>query len=92
MKTYNPKEVNQKLKELKNWIHEGNSLEGIFTFKNFSEALGFIVRIGLLAEQADHHPEIYNVYNKVRIRLNTHSAGGITDKDFSLAVKIDALD
>lgn len=91
MKTYDPKEVHQKLSEFKNWIHEGDAIERTFILNDFSEAMALIVRIGLLAEQADHHPEIHNVYNKVRIRLNTHSAGGITDKDFNLAERIDAL-
>jgi len=92
MKTYDSNEVHQKLANLKKWIHEGDAIERTFILDDFSEALALIVRIGLIAEQADHHPEIYNVYNKVRIRLNTHSAGGITDKDFSLAETIDALD
>jgi 4a-hydroxytetrahydrobiopterin dehydratase len=74
------------------WKEENNKLSRTFTFKDFSEALAFITRVGLLAEKHDHHPEIYNVYNSVRIQLQTHSAGNkVTEKDHSLAADIDKL-
>ncbi len=60
-------------------------------FRNFSEAFGFMSRVALLAEKADHHPEWSNVYNKVTITLSTHDAGGLTQKDVDLAQKIDGL-
>ena len=53
--------------------------------------MGFIVQVGVLAEKANHYPEFFNVYNKVHIRLITHDANGITDKDFDLASSIDKL-
>lgn len=72
------------------WIEEDNKLKKTFIFKDFSEALGFIVRVGLLAEQHNHHPWWANVYNKVEIELTTHDAGNtITDKDKKLASAID---
>ena len=60
-------------------------------FKDFSEAFGFMTRVALLAQAADHHPEWSNVYNKVSLRLSTHSAGGVTQKDIALAEAIDKL-
>ena len=63
-----------------------------FRFADFSEAWGFMSRVALLADKADHHPEWTNVYNRVRIELTTHSAGStVTDKDRDLAAAIDAL-
>ena len=62
-----------------------------FRFPTFVHAFGFMTKVALLAEKADHHPEWSNVYNRVRIALTTHSAGGLTDKDSALAMAIDAL-
>jgi len=91
MKTYDTNEIENKLSTLTGWNLIDEAIEKRFVFKNFNQALGFIVQVGLLAEQADHHPEIFNVYNKVTIRLNTHSAKGITDLDFDLAAKINEI-
>lgn len=60
-------------------------------FADFVEAFGFMARVALLAERANHHPEWFNVYNKVEIELTTHDAGGISERDFALATEIDAL-
>jgi 4a-hydroxytetrahydrobiopterin dehydratase len=74
------------------WVEEGGKLVGEFTFRDFTEAWGFMSRVALLAEKADHHPEWRNVWNKVVIELTTHDAGStVTDKDRDLAAKIDAL-
>ncbi|KAF4713393.1 putative pterin-4-alpha-carbinolamine dehydratase [Perkinsus olseni] len=62
-----------------------------FKFRNFNEAFGFMTRVALYAEKADHHPNWYNVYNKVDVELSTHDAGGVTEKDFSLAEKMDKI-
>jgi len=62
-----------------------------FKFKDFVEAFGFMTRVALLAEKADHHPEWSNVYNKVEILLTTHDADGLSARDVSLAKAIDAL-
>jgi len=91
MITYNETTSKPYLDNLKNWNYNNNGIEKHFEFKNFSEALAFMVRVGLLAEKMDHHPEWSNVYNKVDIRLSTHSAGGLTDKDFNLAKSIDKI-
>ena len=62
-----------------------------FTFKNFSEAFGFMTRVALLAEKLDHHPEWTNVYKTVGVTLTTHDAGGLTDKDVTLAHAMDRM-
>ena len=62
-----------------------------FTFADFSEAFAFMTRVALLAESRDHHPEWFNVYNRVDITLTTHDAGGLSQRDVELAEAIDAL-
>ncbi len=77
---------------LPGWTFKREALVKTFTFGNFREALGFMVRVGFEAEALDHHPEWTNVYNRVTIRLNTHDAGGkVTEKDFELARRIQAV-
>lgn len=73
------------------WKLQDNELVAEFHFANFAEALAFVVRVGLVAEKSNHHPEIRNTYNKVCLRLTTHDAGGITQLDFDLAHQIDAI-
>ena len=62
-----------------------------FRFRDFSEAWGFMARVALLAEKHDHHPEWFNVWNRVEIVLSTHDAGGLSERDVGLARAIDAL-
>ena len=62
-----------------------------FQFKDFNEAFGFMARAALMAEKLDHHPEWFNVYNKVDVTLSTHDAGGLTDLDIRLAEAMDKL-
>ena len=92
MKTYSESEIQLKLEKLDNWFYINEAIEKNYKFKNFSQALAFIIQVGLLLEKANHHPEIFNVYNKVQIRLNTHDANGVTDKDFDLAMGVESLD
>ena len=68
-----------------------DAIERSFQFRDFSEAWGFMNRVALLAESQNHHPEWSNVWNRVRIELSTHDAGGVTEKDVALARAIDAL-
>jgi 4a-hydroxytetrahydrobiopterin dehydratase len=70
---------------------ERDAIHRSFRFADFSAAFGFMTRVALAAEQADHHPEWSNVWNKVEIALTTHDAGGLTHKDIALARRIDAL-
>jgi 4a-hydroxytetrahydrobiopterin dehydratase len=68
-----------------------DAIERNFQFRDFSEAWGFMNRVALLAESQNHHPEWSNVWNRVRIELSTHDAGGLTDNDVKLARAINAL-
>jgi 4a-hydroxytetrahydrobiopterin dehydratase len=62
-----------------------------FSFKDFNEAFGFMARAALVAEKMDHHPEWFNVYNKVEVTLATHDAGGVTERDVALAQAMNRL-
>jgi 4a-hydroxytetrahydrobiopterin dehydratase len=74
------------------WTETDGALRREFEFGDFSEAFGFMVRVALLAEQADHHPEWSNVYNRVTITLTTHDARStVTERDRELAARIDQL-
>ena len=79
------------LAELPGWRHEGSSIAKEFSFADFSEAWGFMCRVALLAEKSEHHPEWANVWNKVRIALTTHDAGGLSERDFVLAKAIEKV-
>lgn len=72
------------------WISKDNKLEKTFVFKDFVHAFSFLTKVALEAEKQHHHPEIFNVYNTVILKLQTHDAGNvITEKDYSLAKAID---
>jgi 4a-hydroxytetrahydrobiopterin dehydratase len=74
------------------WKEENNRLKKTFKFKDFKEAFGFMTKVALIAEKADHHPLWTNVYNTVSFELSTHDAGDVvTDKDRDLAKAIDQL-
>tara|TARA_R110001599_G_scaffold353512_1_gene593486 strand:+ start:86286 stop:86579 length:294 start_codon:yes stop_codon:yes gene_type:complete len=84
-------ELEQRLLALPGWVIEHHKLYRLFTFDNFIEAFGFMSRVALLAESMDHHPEWSNVFNRVEIFLTTHDAGGISERDFTLAERINTL-
>jgi 4a-hydroxytetrahydrobiopterin dehydratase len=69
----------------------GKALVRSLKFNDFSEAFGFLTRVALHAEKADHHPEFTNVWNRVDFRLTSHDAGGVTDRDIKLAGAINQL-
>jgi len=75
----------------KGWTTVGDKLHREFSFTDFSEAFGFMARVALLAEKADHHPDWSNSWNTVTIDLVSHDAGAITDRDRSLAEEINRL-
>ena len=91
METYTAKQAEEELSKIKGWSFQNDGIEKEFEFKDFVEAFGFMARVALLAEKANHHPEWSNVYNKVHIRLTTHDAGGVTAKDFKLAGGIEGM-
>jgi 4a-hydroxytetrahydrobiopterin dehydratase len=77
--------------ELPGWTLDGEHLRRTFRFRDFVEAFAFMTKVALLAEKADHHPEWFNVWNRVEIGLSTHDAGGLSQRDVDLARAIDAL-
>ena len=70
---------------------QGKALVRSFTFNDFSEAFGFLTRVAMYAERADHHPEFTSVWNRVDFRLTSHDADGVTDRDVKLAGAINRL-
>ena len=91
MSAYNEKTAESLLSELDNWNFFKDGIEKEFLFKDFNQALAFIVQLGMLAEKHNHYPELHNIYNRVSVRLTTHDANGVTFKDFDLAKAIDKL-
>jgi 4a-hydroxytetrahydrobiopterin dehydratase len=84
-------EVQRGLKELKGWTRVENEIKKVYELKDFIHAMGFVNSVALLAEKANHHPDFDIRWNKVTLTLSTHSAGGLTANDFSLAKAIDSL-
>lgn len=84
-------EIQQKLKAMHDWSHQGKSIHKRYTFKSFMPAIGFVNKIAEAAERAAHHPDITINYNVVSIALSTHSEGGVTEKDFDMARQIDQI-
>lgn len=77
---------------MKDWKEEDDKLKKTFTFRDFTEAFGFMTKVALTAEKMNHHPNWHNSWNKVSFELNTHDAGGkVTDRDRRLAEEIDKL-
>lgn len=85
--------VDNALKSLTGWnlSADTKSIHKDLKFQDFNQAWGFMNRVALLAEKMDHHPEWFNVYNRVEIKLTTHDAGGISDRDITMAKAIDQM-
>ena len=84
-------EINENLTELDDWSLDGDAIRKEWEFNNFSEAMDFINMMAVIAEKHDHHPHLFNVYNRVTLRFNTHDAGGITEKDINIAKELDKI-
>ena len=84
-------QVEEQLRALPGWSLRADKLYRELSFPNFVKAFGFMSSVALVAERMDHHPEWSNVYGRVVIELTTHDAGGISERDFELARKIEAL-
>jgi 4a-hydroxytetrahydrobiopterin dehydratase len=91
MPVLSPEVAQNRLAALPGWQIESGELVRTFQFNDFVAALAFVNRVGELAEQAGHHPDIDIRYNRVRLALVTHSAGGLTGKDFDLAARAQNL-
>lgn len=90
MSTLNQDQINSNLSKLTGWSFENNAIQKLFQFKDFIEALSFVNAVAMESEKIDHHPDILMFgWNKVKITISTHSAGGVTGLDFQLANKIE---
>lgn len=90
-KKLSQKEIAANVKTLSGWAIKKGKLHKEFTFKDFVHAFGFMSSVALIAEGMNHHPEWFNVYNKVIIDLSTHDVGGISNLDFAFAGKVEKL-
>ena len=88
-----PDDIQTLIAELDGWAlsQDGLAIEKTFRFNNFNAAFGWMTRAAIKAEQLDHHPEWFNVYNRVDVRLTTHDKNGLTDLDASLAKAMDGM-
>ena len=84
-------EISSAIAQLTDWTVVDHKLQRNFKFGDFVDAFGFISKVALIADKMGHHPELFNVYNKVKIDLTTHDADGISALDVELAQKIDKL-
>src|SRR5580765_7819656 len=91
MSKYSAAQTKAALRFLPDWTKKGGAITRTFQFRDFSGAIEFVNAIARLAEKAWHHPDIDIRYSKVTLTLTTHSEGGLTEKDFDLATKIDQL-
>ncbi len=85
--------ANAEIAQLQGWIRskDRDAIEKNFKFRNFNRAFGFMTEVALMAEKMDHHPEWFNVYNKVDVTLTTHDAHGLSEKDIRLAKFMDKV-
>lgn len=81
-------EIDQALEKLPGWSRQGKTIQKVFPFGNFLEAMEFVNKIAVAAEAANHHPDIAISYNKVTLALVSHDSGGVTQRDIRMAGKI----
>lgn len=84
-------EIAKRLSKVKGWGMEGRFITRTFQFPSFMKAIDFINQVAKLAEEADHHPDLYNVWRKVTLKFTTHDEGGLTERDFRMASRINEL-
>ena len=84
-------EVNIRLQQLSGWAVKNEKLHREFKFADFAHAFGFMTTAAVLIEKMNHHPEWFNVYNRVEVTLSTHDAGGLSELDFKMAAKMDGF-
>jgi 4a-hydroxytetrahydrobiopterin dehydratase len=83
--------VAEQLQKLSNWTLQGDQIERLFVLENFVDAMIFVNKVAEIAEEEGHHPDIRILYNRVTLTLSTHDAGGLTQKDFQMAHRIDSV-
>ncbi|MEE9237316.1 MAG: 4a-hydroxytetrahydrobiopterin dehydratase [Thermoplasmata archaeon] len=84
-------EIEERLAKMRDWEREGNYIKRTYEFPSFMKAIEFINRVAELAEEADHHPNLENVWRTVILKFTTHDEGGLTKRDFNMASKINAI-
>ena len=84
-------EITEELKKLEGWEIKDNKLHKEIQFESFNQAFGFMTRAAMEIEKMNHHPEWFNVYNRITVDLTTHDAGGITNNDINLARILNSL-
>ena len=88
---YSQNRIKNELRKLKGWKLKGKGIWKVFKFKNFIETIWFVTRVAAVAENSSHHPDILIKYDTVQLNLTTHDEGGLTERDFTLANKINKL-
>lgn len=87
----NAAEITARLAKLDDWEQHGKRIEKTFRFANYHETLAFVNAVAWIAHRADHHPDLEVGYNRCRIAYTTHDAGGLSERDFACAARVDAL-
>lgn len=87
----NDQDIAARLGRLEGWTREGKHIVKVFNFANYHETLAFVNASAWISHRTDHHPDLDVGFNRCRVSYSTHSAGGLTEKDFACAAKIDAL-
>lgn len=90
-KKLSPEELTEKMSEINSWERRDAKIHKRFNFENFAEALDFVNKVGAIAEEKDHHPDITFGWGYAEFEITTHSENGLTEKDFDLAKAIDAI-
>ncbi len=83
--------IRSAMADVAEWSRIGDAISRTWSFRDFKAAMGFVTQVACLAERHDHHPELWNVYNQVKLTFTTHDAGGLTELDFQMAREIDTL-
>lgn len=91
MTPYTPDEVERRLQELVGWNLENGAIARTFSFPTYAEGVAFAVKVALLAERADHHPDLEIGYRRVRVSYRSHDVNGVTERDFEAALKVSQL-
>ena len=87
----NDQEIAARLAVLDGWMRDGNTIVKTYRFANYHETMAFVNASAWISHRTDHHPDLEVGYNRCVVRYSTHSAGGLTDKDFTCAARLDAL-
>ena len=91
MKLLSQDEIKMQLEDVEKWELDENAIKRDWTFQDFSEAMDFINMVAVICESHNHHPEIWNIYNRVTLRFFTHDVGGLYQKDFDIAREINKI-